>query len=158
MMPRTRTVPAAMGKAAPISWPSLTDLAASLYGRARGLDTLGREVRRLRVRTRKIGRELRVEPRGAVRVLEARGLTIERATALVMRVVEMRTQEVPGITEQDREAAAPRIQAAQRYGDPIVRSAAERYEELHQPTFVLPQGQATFSTAELTRAITGGQP
>lgn len=82
-------------RAAPITWPSLSDLASSLYGSAQRLDTLGREVRRLGVTTRKIGRELRVEPLGAVRVLEARGVPVEKATELVEQAVETRTREVP---------------------------------------------------------------
>ncbi len=84
-MPATRVAHVSLKKAAPIAWPSLSDLATSLYGEVRGLDTLGREVRRLRVETRKIGRELRVEPHGAVRVLEARGVTLRQATELVTR-------------------------------------------------------------------------
>lgn len=91
----TRTVDVSLESAAPITWPSLSDLASALYGHVRGLDTLGREVRRLRVKTRKIGRELRVEPRGAVRVLEARGVTARQAMELVARSVRTRTREVP---------------------------------------------------------------
>lgn len=156
-MPATKTLPTALVRAPPITWPSLTDLAASIFGRGRGLDTLGRDVRRLRVRTRKIGRELRVEPRGAVRVLEARGLTIERAIARVEHAVERRAREVPAMAEQDRNPAGPRVQETRRYSDLVVRSAARRYEELHRPTFLLPQGRATFSTAELMQVITRGQ-
>jgi len=97
-MPETRVARVSLDKAAPISWPNLSDLAASLYGQVRGLDTLGREVRRLRVKTRKIGRELRVEPRGAVRVLEARGVTRRHATELVTRSVQARSREVPALS------------------------------------------------------------
>lgn len=155
-MPAARTVPASLAKAAPITWPSLSDLAAPLYGRARGLDTLGREVRRLGVRTRKIGRELRVEPRGAVRVLEARGVTVEQATAVVTRVVETRKGEVPAMTEQRGPGTIARIApSTQAYRDPVVVAASQRYTQLQRPTLGLPQGRADFDTADLTRAITG---
>lgn len=156
-MPTAKTLPAALAKAAPITWPSLTDLASAIYGRARGLDTLGREVRRLRVRTRKIGRELRVEPRGAVRVLGARGLTVEQATAVVVRTVERRKQEVPAMAQQREERTTTRTAPARRYQNPVVAAASQRYEQLHRPTLVLPQGRADFGTDELMRAVTGGQ-
>lgn len=157
-MPTTNALPAALAKAVPITWPSLTDLAASLYGRARGLDTLGREVRRLRVKTRKIGRELRVEPSGAIRVLEARGLTVQQATAVVTRAVEVRRQEVPAMAEPHEERTTTRTPTlAQRYRDPVVAAASRRYAELHRPTLILPQGRADFSTDDLMREIAGGQ-
>lgn len=152
---RTRTT--VLAKAAPITWPSLTDLASSIYGRARGLDTLGREVRRLRVRTRKIGRELRVDPRGAVRVLEARGVTVEQATEVVARGVEARRQEVPAMAQRKEKRTAARSAPAHGYRDPVVAAASQRYEQLHRPTLVLPQGHADFSTDDLMRAVTRGQ-
>ncbi|MGH2378950.1 MAG: hypothetical protein ACRDGT_10800 [Candidatus Limnocylindria bacterium] len=155
-MPTTKTLMDLLAKAAPITWPSLSDLASSIYGRARGLDTLGREVRRLRVQTRKIGRELRVEPRGAVRVLEARGVTVEQATAVVVRTVEARKQEVPAMAQQKDERTVPRTAPAQGYQNPVVAAASQRYELLHRPRFVLPHGHADFGTDDLVRAVTGG--
>lgn len=154
-MPTTKVLPTFLAKAAPITWPSLTDLASSLYRRARGLDTLGREVRRLRVQTRKIGRELRVEPRGAVRVLEARGVTVQQATAVVMRAVETRTQEVPAMAERREERKTTKTAPAQGYRNPVVAAASRRYAQLNRPTLVLPEGRADFSTDDLVRAIAG---
>lgn len=156
-MPTTRTITNVLAKTAPITWPSLSDLAASLYGRARGLDTLGREVRRLRVQTQKIGRELRIEPLGAVRVLEARGVTVEQATEVVARTVEARTQEVPAMAQQKEARTAPKAAPAHGYQNPVVAAASQRYEQLHRPTFLLPQGRSDFSTTELLQAIAGGQ-
>lgn len=156
-MPAMRTVPRNLARVAPLAWPSLSDLALPLYGRARGLDTLGREVRRLRVQTRKIGRELRVEPRGAVRVLEARGVTAEQATAVVVRVVEKRKKKVPAMEQEPGTRTIPQPQtAAQAYRDPVVIAASQRYAQLHRPALVLPQGKADFGTDDLTRAITEG--
>ncbi len=157
-MPATRAFPAFFVKAAPITWPSLSDLASQLYGRARGLDTLGREVRRLRVQTRKIGRDLRIEPWGAVRVLEARGLTVEQATTLVTRIVEARKGEVPAMIEQRGAGRITRPPtSAQSYRDPVVVAASQRYTQLQRPTLVLPRGRADFDAAGLTRAITAGR-
>ncbi len=157
-MPATRPGFASLAKVSPIAWPSLSDLASPLYGRARGLDTVGRQVRRLRVRTRKIGRELRVEPQGAVRVLEARGVTAEQARAVVTQAVERRKKEVPAMAEQQGARTITRTRtSAQAYRDPVVIAASQRYTQLQRPRLVLPQGRAAFDSADIARAITGGQ-
>ncbi len=111
-MPRTWV------SASPISWPSLSDLARRLYGERKGLDTVGREVRRLGVRTRRIGREVRVEPEGAIRMLEARGLAAEQATNIVAEVMRKRSREVPVMSGSVQTASVRQV-------DPYAAISAE---------------------------------
>lgn len=155
-MPTTRL---ASEKAPPITWPSLSDLASQMYGEVRGLDTLGREVRRLRVQTRKIGRELRVEPRGAARVLEARGLTPYQASELVARAVKTRSRRVPSLKTSARTTTERRIDPYAAMS-PSLTAAIQDYEQRtfgSSPATLLRSGVPTEikSTDDLVRAVGG---
>lgn len=146
--------------APPISWPSLSDLARRLYGEGRGLDTLGREVRRLGVKTRRIGRELRVEPRGAVRVLEARGVTVDRATEVVTQVVRARSREVPALNVKGNATMSEARGEPYAAMGPGLTAAMQAYEQRMFGTPVrtlLPHEAPTDlkSTADLLHAIGG---
>lgn len=156
---RTRTVRVSLESTAPIAWPSLSDLASALYGHVRGLDTLGREVRRLRVRTRKIGRELRIEPRGAARVLEARGVTARQATELVARSVRARTREVPALNAKATTGSRTQRDPYAAMG-PALTAALQNYEQRMfgvSVTTLLPSDVPTdlTSTEDLARAVGG---
>ena len=147
-------------KTAPILWPSLSDLASQLYGEARGLDTLGREVRRLHVKTRKIGRELRIEPHGAVQVLEARGLTLRQATESVARAVTTRSREVPALAMSTSMRADRRTDPYASM-NPALSAALQEYEKRTfgtLPAALLPNDVPTDipRTADLVRAVGGG--
>ncbi len=153
-------MPGTLASAPPISWPSLSDLARRLYGERKGLDTVGREVRRLRVRTRRIGREVRVEPEGAVRVLEARGVTAEQATNIVAEVVSERSREVPVLSGSMRTANGRQVDPYAAMS-PELAAAALAYEQRMFGTSVtelLPREAPTDikSTEDLLAAI-GGQ-
>lgn len=144
-------------RAPEIGWPSLSDLSSAFTSRRRQLDVLGRQVEELKVKTVKIGRERRVEPEGAVRLLRSRGLPAENARAWVRRVVQRRMQEVPAMAEHRQETATTTTRVSQGYSDPVVIAAAQRYAQLHRPTLVLPQGRADFNTDDLIRAMAAGQ-
>lgn len=145
---------AAAGRAPEIAWPSLSDLSGALGSKRRQLDTLGREVRRLKLRTAKVGRERRVEPEAAVKLLQKRGLPASTARAWVMRVVRRRIREVPAIGEPTE--ADTTTTSASAYGDPLVEAAAQRYDAVHEVVLPLPQGRADFSTEQLMEALRGG--
>lgn len=156
-------MPETLRRTPQISWPSLSDLARRLYGERRGLDTLGREVRRLRVRTRKIGRELRVDPAGAVRVLEARGVGTQQAKEIVLRVVDERTREVPILSENTTQRTQPTTSSTRRpdpYRNPALIAAARAYEQQMYGTSVtslLPAEAPTDlrDTSQLLDAVRG---
>jgi hypothetical protein len=162
-MRTTRTSFRRLESTAPISWPTLSELASWLYGQARGLDTLGREVRRLRVTTRKIGRELRIEPRGAVRVLEARGVTAQQATDLVTRAVETRIREVPALNVTSARPVST-TKRDEPYGSmrPALVAAMKKYEAQMfgiSPADLLTDGIPTdiTSTEDLLGPVTGAR-
>lgn len=147
-------------RAPPISWPSLSDLARRLYGEGRGLDTLGREVRRLRVTTRKIGRELRVEPKGAVRVLEARGVTVDLATEVVTQAVQARSRKVPALNANANATMSEPQRDLYAAMGPRLTAAMQAYEQrmFGMPvTTLLPREAPTDikSTKDLLTAIGG---
>lgn len=151
-------------KTAPILWPSLSNLASQLYGEARGLDTLGREVRRLHVKTRKIGRELRIEPHGAVQVLEARGLTLRQATESVARAVTTRSREVPALAMSTSSTSMRAERRTDPYAsmNPALSAALQEYEKRTfgtLPAALLPNDVPTDipRTADLVRAVGGGE-
>lgn len=164
-MPTPRAASGSLEKAAPITWPSLSEIASWLYGRTRGLDTLGREARRLGVVTRKIGRELRIEPSGAVRVLEARGVTAQRATELVTQAVATRTREVPALNIQPSVRPATPTRRDDPYASmsPALTAAMREYEKQMfgaSPGDMLPNNVATdiVSTEDLLRPVVGARP
>ncbi len=138
-----------------IAWPSLSDLSASFATKRRQLDTLGRQVRRLKLRTMKIGRERRVEPEAAVRLLQTRGLPPASARAWVRRAVARRMREVPAVAQKTQTEST--IDVAAAYADPLVAAAAQRYDAVHRVTLALPEGRADFSAEKLVRATQGAE-
>src|SRR2546429_4743463 len=83
-----------------IGWPSLSDLSEAFTSGRRRLDVLGRQGRKLKLRTVKIGRERRVEPEGAVQLLRTRGLPAASARPWVQRPMRRRMREVPPLKQK----------------------------------------------------------
>lgn len=136
-----------------IAWPSLSDLSDGL-GARRQLDTLGREVARLRLRTAKVGRERRMEPDAAVKLLRTRGLPARNARAWVAAAVRRRLKEVPALRETGESGTSA---GPSPYREAVIADAALRYDEGHRPVLELPHGRADFGSDELRAAIRGGE-
>ncbi len=139
-----------------IGWPSLSDLSEAFTSGRRRLDVLGRQVRKLKLRTVKIGRERRVEPEGAVQLLRTRGLPAASARSWVQRAMRRRMREVQAM-KQKTEDTLTTTSAAEAYRDTRIIAAAQSYAAVHRPTLTLPEGHADFSTKDLVRAIGGGR-
>jgi hypothetical protein len=88
------------------AWPSLSQLAAALGQRpGRELSTLSRAVRAKGLHSRRLGRERRIAPPDAVRLLVDRGVPELRATRVVEKLVEARAGAIPALKENVADVA-----------------------------------------------------
>lgn len=147
-----------------IAWPSLSDLSAALNVGRKALDTLGRRIRALGLRTAKIGRERRVAPEDAIRLLRERGLPGEEARAWVSETIARRTRDVPLLrrrarpTEPRKSRNGSQGTSRRRYPR-TVANAARAFDEVNRVIMApLPSGPTNIRSAEeLVAAAEGGR-
>ncbi|MHB8618135.1 MAG: hypothetical protein ACYDAG_00965 [Chloroflexota bacterium] len=81
-------------EAPPIAWPSLSDLAKLL---AVDLSTFSRLSSVTSADRPRLGREVKIAPDDAIRILEERGLSHVLAEEHVQRLVDLRAEAVPAL-------------------------------------------------------------